>query len=160
MSCCHQNCCVYFVLSLNILGSFLILLILFFGLYDISILKVYQIFYFILALLTWILQFGVYTAKLVLILIGKLPNKYLHLSWFIINVPAAFCLVVGFICDIIKLIDGSLGLIIYAFIYWLFCAGFIVCSWLDYKHLDLQADLSNKKNNIEIDDKELSMKLD
>ena len=158
--CCCENCSVYFLLSLNILGSFLIMLILFFGLYDISTLKIYQILYLIFSLIIWIIQFGVYVAKLVLIIIGKLPNDYLHIIWICVNAPAALFLLIGFIYDIIKLFDGSLGLFLYAFIYWLFFAGFIIFSLLDYRHLQLQGILSNKAKNIETSVQELDMKLD
>ena len=57
--------------------------------------------YLVLDYIVWILLFCVYVAKLVLILIGQLPGKYVKLSWMVLNIPASVFFLIAFIFDLV-----------------------------------------------------------
>ena len=87
ITCCKKFL-VYFFLVLNIFISVVILLLLFLSTYDVDLLDWYQYLYLVVATIVWLLLFCLYVGKLVLIIIGKLPSKYLRLAWAVLNGPA------------------------------------------------------------------------
>ena len=87
---------VYFFLDLNIFITIVILLLLFLSTYDVQFLDWFQYLYLVLATIVWLLLLCVYIGKLVLILIGKLPSKYLKLAWIVLNGPV----IVFFLLDL------------------------------------------------------------
>ena len=136
---------VYFFLALNIFISLVILLLLFLSTYDVVFLDWYQYIYLILATIVWLLLFCVYIAKLVLILIGKLPSKYLKLAWIVLNGPAIIFLLIGFIFDLVMYSRDQIAFLIYNIIYRLIMVLFGVFTGFDFYHLKYQMFLSGNK---------------
>ena len=100
ISCCKKGL-VYTFLGLNIFLSLLICFLLSFATYDTIFLDWYQYIYLVLAYIVWLLLFCFYVAKLVLILIGLLPGKYVRLSWLVLNIPAGVFFLIAFIFDLV-----------------------------------------------------------
>ena len=122
ITCCKKGL-VYTFLGLNIFLSFIINLLLWVCTYDITLLDWYQYIYLILAIIIWLLLFLTYVAKLVLILIRKLPSKYILLTWLVLNIPASVFFLIAFIFDLVMLkqddINWSLYIIIFVVVF--FC---------------------------------------
>ena len=147
---------VYFVLALNAFGSFIILFLICVCTYDISLLPAYKKLYLVLALIIWLLLFCIYIAKIVLIIIGKLPKKYLRIVFISINAPALLWILIGLIYDIVHLAKKNIDSVYYPLIYWLVTIGYLICTFFDFWHLKYQDQLSSKEeiiketvNNIE-----------
>ena len=145
ITCCSKFL-VYFFLALNIFISLVILLLLFLSTYDVVFLDWYQYIYLILATIVWLLLFCVYIAKLVLILIGKLPSKYLKLAWIVLNGPAIIFLLIGFIFDLVMYSQDQIAFLIYNIIYWIIMVLYGVFTGFDFYHLKYQKFLS--ENNM------------
>ena len=133
---------VYFFLGLNIFISLVILLLLFLSTYDVVFLDWYQYLYLVLATIVWLLLFCVYIAKLVLIIIGKLPSRYIKLIWIVLNGPAIIFLLIGFIFDLVMYSNNQIAFIIYNIIYWLIMILYGVFTGFDFYHLKYQIYLS------------------
>ena len=144
ITCCTKFL-VYFFLGLNIFISLVILLLLFLSTYDVDLLDWYQYLYLVLATIVWLLLFCLYIAKLVLILIGKLPSKYLKLAWIVLNGPAIIFLLIGFIFDLVMYSRDQIAFLIYNIIYWLIMVLFGVFTGFDFYHLKYQMFLSGNK---------------
>ena len=146
MTCCRKFR-VYFFIGFNIFISLLILLLLFLATYDVDFLNWYKYIYLILSTMVWLLLFCQYVAKLVLILIGKLPPKYLKLIWICLNVPAFVFFLIGFIFDLVMYSNNDIAYIIYNIIYWVFFILFGVFTVFDFFHIKYQIQLSEKAIN-------------
>ena len=133
---------VYFFLALNIFITIVILLLLFLSTYDVQFLDWYQYLYLVLATTVWLLLFCVYVGKLVLILIGKLPSKYLKLAWIVLNGPAIVFLLIGFIFDIVMYCNRQINLLLYNILYWIILVIFGVFTAFDFFHIKYQLILS------------------
>ena len=83
-----------------------------------------------------------YLGKLVLIIIGKLPSKYLKLTWIVLNAPPIVFLIIGFIFELVIYSNGDIGLIIYNIIYWIILVLFGVFSRFDFFLIKYQLILS------------------
>ena len=148
ITCC-KKCSVYTFLALNIFLSLIILLLLFLSTYDVIFLDWYQYIYLVLATIVWLLLFCTYVAKLVLIIIGKLPSKYLKLAWIVLNAPAFAFLLIGLIFDIVMYSKIEIAFIIYLIIYWLVSVLYIVFTLFDFFHIEYQIKLSENMANSE-----------
>ena len=141
ITCCKKFL-VYFFLALNIFISVVILLLLFLSTYDVDLLDWYQYLYLVVATIVWLLLFCLYVGKLVLIIIGKLPSKYLRLAWTVLNGPAIVFFIIGFIFDIVMYSNGDINLILYNIIYWIVLVLFAVFTVFDFFHIKYQLILS------------------
>ena len=123
VTCCKKGL-VYTFLGLNIFLSLLICFFLSLATYDTIFLDWYQYLYLVVAYIDWLLLFCTYVAKLVLILIGKLPTKYVRLTWMVLNIPASVFFLIAFIFDLVMLkqneISWSIYVVVLAFIFLLF----------------------------------------
>ena len=135
---------VYFFLALNIFISLVILLLLFLSTYDVVFLDWYQYLYLVFATIVWLLLFCVYVGKLVLIIIGKLPSKYMKyikyikLVWIVLNGPAIIFLLIGFIFDLVMYSNDQIAFLIYNIIYWIIMVLYGIFAGFDFYHLKYQ----------------------
>ena len=141
ITCCKKFL-VYFFLALNIFISVVILLLLFLSTYGVDLLDWCQYLYLVVATIVWLLLFCLYVGKLVLIIIGKLPSKYLKLAWIALNGPAIVFFIIGFIYDIVMFCNREINLLLYNIIYWIVLALFAVFTVFDFFHIKYQLILS------------------
>ena len=144
LTCCKKFL-VYFFLVLNILLSLIILLLLFLSTYDVVFLDWYQYLYLVVATIVWLLLFCAYVGKLVLIIIGRLPSKYLKLVWIVLNSPAFVFLLIGFVFDLVMYMNDEINLIVYNIIYWIIFVFYIVFTVFDFCFIEYQIQLSGNK---------------
>ena len=154
ITCCSKFL-VYFFLALNIFISLVILLLLFLSTYDVIFLDWYQYLYLVFATIVWLLLFCVYVGKLVLIIIGKLPpkfmkyTKYIKLVWIVLNGPAIIFLLIGFIFDLVMYSNDQIAFLIYNIIYWLIMVLYGLFAGFDFYHLKYQVFLFGNSLNEE-----------
>ena len=141
ISCCKKGL-VYTFLGLNIFLSLLICFLLSFATYDTIFLDWYQYIYLVLAYIVWLLLFCFYVAKLVLILIGLLPGKYVRLSWLVLNIPAGVFFLIAFIFDLVMYGQEEILWNIYIIFFVLVFILFIVFTGFDFFLLNLQIEMS------------------
>ena len=146
ITCCKKGL-VYTFLGLNIFLSFIINLLLLVCTYDITLLDWYQYIYLILAIIIWLLLFLTYVAKLVLILIRKLPSKYILLTWLVLNIPASVFFLIAFIFDLVMFkqddINWSLYIIIFVVVFFVF----IVFTGFDFFLIKIQIKMGDETDN-------------
>ena len=146
ITCCKKGL-VYTFLGLNIFLSFIINLLLWVCTYDITLLDWYQYIYLILAIIIWLLLFLTYVAKLVLILIRKLPSKYILLTWLVLNIPASVFFLIAFIFDLVMFkqddINWSLYIIIFVVVFFVF----IVFTGFDFFLIKIQIKMGDETDN-------------
>ena len=158
ITCCQKGL-VYTFLGLNIFLSFLICFLLSLATYDTIFLDWYQYMYLVVAYMVWLLLFCTYVAKLVLILIGKLPSKYIILTWMVLNIPATVFFLIAFIFDLVMLDNGSISWDIYIVVFVFVFILFLVFTGFDFFLLKTQIAMGenngnkNNNNNINIDNK-------
>ena len=126
--------------SQAVITSFLI-----FGLYDISLLILYQKIYLILSLLLWICVLISYINKIVMLLFGSLNYKNLIVIWFSINVPALLSLCIAFIYDVMQLFKRRVPLLLL-----FFYAVVIYFAIKDYYNISLQVKITDNKKKDDI----------
>ena len=136
---------VYINLIINIIISSIITSLLFFGLYDISLLILYQKIYLILSLLLWTCVLIIYINKLIMLLFGSLIYHNLIVIWFSINVPALLSLCIAFIYDIMQLFKRRVPLFLL-----LFYAIVIYFAIKDYYNISLQVKITDNKKKDDI----------
>ena len=146
MSCC-KKCCVYAILALNIFLTILILLLLFLSTYDVGLLDWYQYLYLVLAHIIWLLLFIFYVGKLVLIIIGKLPSKYLKIIWFALNGPAIVFFIIGLIFDIVMYTKNQIAIFLYLLIYCIHMALFLAFTICDFFQIFCQIQISENNKS-------------
>ena len=146
ITCCKKGL-VYTFLGLNIFLSLIINLLLWVCTYDITLLDWYQYIYLILAIIIWLLLFLTYVAKLVLILIRKLPSKYILLTWLVLNIPASVFFLIAFIFDLVMFkqddINWSLYIIIFVVVFFVF----IVFTGFDFFLIKIQIKMGDETDN-------------
>ena len=146
VTCCKKGL-VYTFLGLNIFLSLLICFFLSLGTYDTIFLDWYQYLYLVVAYIDWLLLFCTYVAKLVLILIGKLPTKYVRLTWMVLNIPASVFFLIAFIFDLVMLkqneISWSIYVVVLAFIFLLF----IVFTAFDFFLINIQIKMAENNGS-------------
>ena len=142
MSCC-KKCCVYAILVLNIVLTIIILLLLFLSTYDVGLLDWYQYLYLVLATIVWLLLFIYYVGKFVLIIIGRLPHKYLKLVWIALNAPATLFFLIGLIFDIVMYTKNEIRVFLYLLIYIIHLVLFLVFTICDFFQLKCQIQISD-----------------
>ena len=146
VTCCKKGL-VYTFLGLNIFLSLLICFFLSLGTYDTIFLDWYQYLYLVVAYIDWLLLFCTYVAKLVLILIGKLPTKYVRLTWMVLNIPASVFFLIAFIFDLVMLkqneISWSIYVVVLAFIFLLF----IVFTAFDFFLINIQIEMAENNGS-------------
>ena len=146
ITCCKKGL-VYTFLGLNIFLSLIINLLLWVCTYDITLLDWYQYIYLILAIIIWLLLFLTYVAKLVLILIRKLPSKYILLTWIVLNIPASVFFLIAFIFDLVMFkqddINWSLYIIIFVVVFFVF----IVFTGFDFFLIKIQIKMGDETDN-------------
>ena len=146
ITCCKKGL-VYSFLGLNIFLSLIINLLLWVCTYDITLLDWYQYIYLILAIIIWLLLFLTYVAKLVLILIRKLPSKYILLTWLVLNIPASVFFLIAFIFDLVMFkqddINWSLYIIIFVVVFFVF----IVFTGFDFFLIKIQIKMGDETDN-------------
>ena len=152
------NCCkkglVYTFLGLNIFLSLLICFLLSLATYDTIFLDWYQYIYLVLAYIVWLLLFCFYVAKLVLILIGLLPGKYVRLSWLVLNIPAGVFFSIAFIFDLVMYGQEEILWNIYIIFFVLVFILFIVFTLFDFFLINIQIQMGeNNKSCCSKDDK-------
>ena len=139
---CCKKALVYTFLGLNIFLSLLICFLLSLATYDTIFLDWYQYMYLVLSYMVWLLLFVIYIAKLVLILIGYLPSKYVKLAWMVLNIPAFVFFLIALIFDLVMLdqeeISWDIYIVVFVFIFILF----IVFTVFDFFLLNLQIQMS------------------
>ena len=146
VTCCKKGL-VYTFLGLNIFLSLFICFFLSLGTYDTIFLDWYQYLYLVVAYIDWLLLFCTYVAKLVLILIGKLPTKYVRLTWMVLNIPASVFFLIAFIFDLVMLkqneISWSIYVVVLAFIFLLF----IVFTVFDFFLINIQIEMAENNGS-------------
>ena len=146
ITCCKKGL-VYTFLGLNIFLSFIINLLLWVCTYDITLLDWYQYIYLILAIIIWLLLFLTYIAKLVLILIGKLPSKYILLTWLVLNIPASVFFLIAFIFDFVMFGQDDINWSLYIILFVIFFIVFIVFTGFDFFLIKLQIKMGDENKN-------------
>ena len=139
---CCKKALVYTFLGLNIFLSLLICFLLSLATYDTIFLDWYQYMYLVLSYMVWLLLFVIYIAKLVLILIGYLPSKYVKLAWMVLNIPAFVFFLIAFIFDLVMLDQEEISWDIYIVVFVLIFILFIVFTVFDFFLLNLQIQMS------------------
>ena len=140
---------LYFKLGFNFILNFFILLILFVGIYDISILNSLQSIYLILAVIDWICITTYYFIKLISIPLDNLPSiKYCSKFWNIFHIPAFILIFIGVIYDLFKVFSSSglSGIFMYYLLFIIICGLFICFSLNDFKNIEKQYQLSKDGN--------------
>ena len=146
ITCCKKGL-VYTFLGLNIFLSFIINLLLWVCTYDITLLDWYQYIYLILAIIIWLLLFLTYVAKLVLILIRKLPSKYILLTWLVLNIPASVFFLIAFIFDLVMFKQDDINWSLYIIIFVVVCFVFIVFTGFDFFLIKIQIKMGDETDN-------------
>ena len=139
---CCKKALVYTFLGLNIFLSLLICFLLSLATYDTIFLDWYQYMYLVLAYIVWLLLFVTYVAKLVFILIGFLPTKYVKLTWMVLNIPASVFFLIAFIFDLVMFDQEEISWDIYIIVFVLVFILFIVFTGFDFFLLNLQIQMS------------------
>ena len=146
---CCKKALVYTFLGLNIFLSLVINLLLYLATYDVIFLDWYQYMYLVFAVIIWLLLFCTYVAKLVLILIGKLPSKYIMLTWLALNIPATVFFIIAFIFDLVMLDQGGISWDLYIVIFVLVFILFLVFTGFDFFLINIEIQMGeNNKNKI------------
>ena len=152
ISCCKKGL-VYTFLGLNIFLSLVINLLLYVSTYDVIFLDWYQYIYLILAIIIWVLLLFMYVAKLILIIIGKLPSKYVFLTWMVLNIPASVFFLIAFIFDLVMFGQNEISWDIYIIAFVLVFILFIIFTAFDFFLIKIQIQMGenngNKFNKIE-----------
>ena len=146
ISCCKKGL-VYTFLGLNIFLSLLICFLLSFATYDTIFLDWYQYIYLVLAYIVWLLLFCFYVAKLVLILIGLLPGKYVRLSWLVLNIPAGVFFLIAFIFDLVMYGQEEILWNIYIIFFVLVFILFIVFTLFDFFLINIQIQMGENNKS-------------
>ena len=150
ITCCKKGL-VYTFLALNIFLSVIINLLLYVSTYDITLLDWYQYIYLIFAIIIWVLLLFTYIAKLILICIGKLPSKYVLLTWMVLNIPAIAFFLIAFIFDLVmfgkKDIAWNLYIIVFVVVFFLF----LVFTIFDFFLIKIQIKMVDEKNKNMLD---------
>ncbi len=146
ISCCKKGL-VYTFLGLNIFLSLLICFLLSFATYDTIFLDWYQYIYLVLAYIVWLLLFCFYVAKLVLILIGLLPGKYVRLSWLVLNIPAGVFFLIAFIFDLVMYGQEEILWNIYIIFFVLAFFLFIVFTLFDFFLINIQIQMGENNKS-------------
>lgn len=146
ISCCKKGL-VYTFLALNIFLSLIINLLLYVSTYDVIFLDWYQYIYLILAIIIWVLLFCMYVAKLILIIIGKLPSKYILLTWMLLNIPASVFFLIAFIFDLVMFGQNEISWDIYIFAFVIVFILFIVFTAFDFFLIKIQIQMGENNGN-------------
>ena len=144
---CCKKALVYTFLGLNIFLSFVINLLLYLATYDVIFLDWYQYMYLVFAVIIWLLLFCTYVAKLVLILIGKLPSKYVMLTWLVLNIPAIVFFFIAFIFDLVMKDQGFITWDIYIICFVLVFIFFLIFTGFDFFLIKLQIQMGENNGN-------------
>ena len=144
---CCKKALVYTFLGLNIFLSFVINLLLYLATYDVIFLDWYQYMYLVFAVIIWLLLFCTYVAKLVLILIGKLPSKYVMLTWLVLNIPAIVFFFIAFIFDLVMQDQGFITWDIYIICFVLVFIFFLIFTGFDFFLIKLQIQMGENNGN-------------
>ena len=147
VSCCKKGL-VYTFLGLNIFLSLVINLLLYLATYDVIFLDWYQYMYLVFAVIIWLLLFCTYVAKLVLILIGKLPKKYIILiTWMALNIPAIIFFIIAFIFDLVMYDQNEISWSIYIIAFVLIFILFLVFTGFDFFLIKIQYQMGENNKN-------------
>ena len=147
VSCCKKGL-VYTFLGLNIFLSFVINLLLYLATYDVIFLDWYQYMYLVFAVIIWLLLFCTYVAKLVLILIGKLPSKFIILiTWMVLNIPAIIFFIIAFIFDLVMYDQNEISWSIYIIAFVLIFILFLVFTGFDFFLIKIQYQMGENNKN-------------
>ena len=146
ISCCKKGL-VYTFLGLNIFLSLVINLLLYVSTYDVIFLDWYQYIYLILAIIIWVLLLFMYVAKLILIIIGKLPSKYVFLTWMVLNIPASVFFLIAFIFDLVMFGQNEISWDIYIIAFVLVFILFIIFTAFDFFLIKIQIQMGENNGN-------------
>ena len=146
ISCCKKGL-VYTFLGLNIFLSLVINLLLYVSTYDVIFLDWYQYIYLILAIIIWVLLLFMYIAKLILIIIGKLPSKYVFLTWMVLNIPASVFFLIAFIFDLVMFGQNEISWDIYIIAFVLVFILFIIFTAFDFFLIKIQIQMGENNGN-------------
>ena len=146
VSCCKKGL-VYTFLGLNIFLSFVINLLLYLATYDVIFLDWYQYMYLVFAVIIWLLLFCTYVAKLVLILIGKLPSKFILITWMALNIPAIIFFIIAFIFDLVMYDQNEISWSIYIIAFVLIFILFLVFTGFDFFLIKIQYQMGENNKN-------------
>ena len=147
VSCCKKGL-VYTFLGLNIFLSFVINLLLYLATYDVIFLDWYQYMYLVFAVIIWLLLFCTYVAKLVLILIGKLPSEFIILiTWMALNIPAIIFFIIAFIFDLVMYDQNEISWSIYIIAFVLIFILFLVFTGFDFFLIKIQYQMGENNKN-------------
>ena len=147
VGCCKKGL-VYTFLGLNIFLSFVINLLLYLATYDVIFLDWYQYMYLVFAVIIWLLLFCTYVAKLVLILIGKLPSKFIILiTWMALNIPAIIFFIIAFIFDLVMYDQNEISWSIYIIAFVLIFILFLVFTGFDFFLIKIQYQMGENNKN-------------
>ena len=147
VSCCKKGL-VYTFLGLNIFLSFVINLLLYLATYDVIFLDWYQYMYLVFAVIIWLLLFCTYVAKLVLILIGKLPSEFIiRIIWMALNIPAIIFFIIAFIFDLVMYDQNEISWSIYIIAFVLIFILFLVFTGFDFFLIKIQYQMGENNKN-------------
>ena len=146
VSCCKKGL-VYTFLGLNIFLSFVINILLYLATYDVIFLDWYQYMYLVFAVIIWLLLFCTYVAKLVLILIGKLPSKFILITWMALNIPAIIFFIIAFIFDLVMYDQNEISWSIYIIAFVLIFILFLVFTGFDFFLIKIQYQMGENNKN-------------
>ena len=147
VSCCKKGL-VYTFLGLNIFLSFVINLLLYLATYDVIFLDWYQYMYLVFAVIIWLLLFCTYVAKLVLILIGKLPSEFIiRITWMVLNIPAIIFFIIAFIFDLVMYDQNEISWSIYIIAFVLIFILFLVFTGFDFFLIKIQYQMGENNKN-------------
>ena len=147
VSCCKKGL-VYTFLGLNIFLSLVINLLLYLATYDVIFLDWYQYMYLVFAVIIWLLLFCTYVAKLVLILIGKLPSEFIiRITWMVLNIPAIIFFIIAFIFDLVMYDQNEISWSIYIIAFVLIFILFLVFTGFDFFLIKIQYQMGENNKN-------------
>ena len=147
VSCCKKGL-VYTFLGLNIFLSFVINLLLYLATYDVIFLDWYQYMYLVFAVIIWLLLFCTYVAKLVLILIGKLPSEFIiRITWMALNIPAIIFFIIAFIFDLVMYDQNEISWSIYIIAFVLIFILFLIFTGFDFFLIKIQYQMGENNKN-------------
>ena len=147
VGCCKKGL-VYTFLGLNIFLSFVINLLLYLATYDVIFLDWYQYMYLVFAVIIWLLLFCTYVAKLVLILIGKLPSEFIiRITWMVLNIPAIIFFIIAFIFDLVMYDQNEISWSIYIIAFVLIFILFLVFTGFDFFLIKIQYQMGENNKN-------------
>ena len=145
--CCKKGL-VYTFLGLNIFLSFVINLLLYLATYDVIFLDWYQYMYLVFAVIIWLLLFCTYVAKLVLILIGKLPSEFIiRITWMALNIPAIIFFIIAFIFDLVMYDQNEISWSIYIIAFVLIFILFLIFTGFDFFLIKIQYQMGENNKN-------------